>query len=155
MVVSVGVGEGDVVGDSVGVGDVVVVSVGDGDVVVSVGGGGVVVVLGLGDVVVGLSEVVVVGVDVVVGSVVWSGVGLGGLLVVVPEACAGVPRIATIWSWTEVSFTLTSSSEYDVIVRPNSIRSCHTACRASCFCSPGASSTDRTSWLANAAVMHR
>ncbi len=43
--------------------------------------------------------------------------------------------------------------EYDVIVAANSRIRFHTASRARSFSSPGAPGTDRTSWLAIAAVM--
>jgi hypothetical protein len=47
-----------------------------------------------------------------------------------------------------------SDSEYVVMDFPNSVRRPQTSPSASSFSSLGFSSTDKTSWLATAAVMH-
>jgi hypothetical protein len=87
-----------------------------------------------------------------VGVPVGDGVGVG----VVPADTGGAwSRIPTISALNAFSWAETSDSEYVVICFPNSVRRPHTSPSACSCSSPGVSSTESTSWLAIAAVMHR
>src|SRR4029079_17965932 len=109
-----------------------------------------VVPVGLDDDVVG-DEPVGEGALLSVG-VVPVGDAVGG---VVPGTTAGaVSRIATISALNVSSWVEICASVYDVMVRPKWANRPQTSPSASSCSLPGSSSTDSTSWLAIAAVMH-
>lgn len=64
-------------------------------------------------------------------------------------------RIATISALNPSSWAEISASEYDVMVCPNSVSRSQTSARATSCSSLGVWFTEKTSWLAMAAVMHR
>ena len=75
---------------------------------------------------------------------------------VVPGVTGGALwRIATISDLNASSWVEICASEYDVMFRPNWVNFPQTSPSASSCSLPGVSSTDSTSWLAMAAVMHR
>jgi len=157
----VGSGDGGAVVESVGGSDVAWVGAGSAGAVsvgvvsvgvVSVGAVSVLVVpVGLDDDVVG-DEPVGEGALLSVGGVpVGDAVGGG----VVPGTTGGaVSRIATISALNASSWVEICVSVYDVIVFPKWANRPQTSPSASSCCLPGSSSTDSTSWLAIAAVMH-
>ena len=65
-----------------------------------------------------------------------------------------LPRMATIWDLNASSWASISARERDVIVLANWRSWFHTSPSARSSSSPGSSSTESTSWLAMAAVMH-
>ena len=74
---------------------------------------------------------------------------------VVPGATGGaLSRIATISALNASSWVEICASVYDVMVFPKWANRPQTSPSASSCSSPGVSSTDSTSWLAIAAVMH-
>ena len=113
----------------------------------SVGDGGMLPSVGVPEgVPAGVPEAVPVGVPVAVPV---------GEAVAVPGGTGGASsRIATISALNSSSWAEIWASEYAVMLCPNWVSRAQTSPRASsCFC-PGVFSTDSTSWLAIAAVMH-
>jgi hypothetical protein len=159
---AVGEGAGDSSGVGVGVGVPVAVGLGEvvpcGDDVGPVVPDCVGVDVGLGLVAVPVPVGDAEGEPVGVGDSEEPGLAEGSADVVTPGEPSGAGgaliRMSTIWALKLSSCSVISTRLYDVIPWANCRSWFHTWPRASRSSSPGSCSTDSTSWLAMAAVMH-